>query len=129
MIFVYVIFQMGPKKKQKSGVSTSTGRKRLASSRSRSRARSPTPLPDEPYDAHRFRSLYHEQRFHNNLMRRQFVREKGFRLEANEYTEIQAKIRRRGWKDLVATPGNGCKILAREFYANAYLQEPKPAIV
>ena len=72
------------------------------------------------FDANRFKSFAHEQRFNNLVLKKRIIRERGIQLKDGEYPEITTLITSRKWMTLCRAPEDGCQTLVREFYANAY---------
>ncbi|KAJ1417858.1 hypothetical protein SESBI_16320 [Sesbania bispinosa] len=107
---------MAPKREKTRGASSSgTARRKRATP-----SQTTQELLEIPED--RFLSKEHEERFNKNIICRDIIREMGI---TNEYPEIQEEIERRGWQQLVATPLEGCKVLTKEFYPNAFLPKKK----
>ncbi|MED6125103.1 hypothetical protein PIB30_065380 [Stylosanthes scabra] len=71
------------------------------------------------YDAHRFRSAYHQRQFEKHVTKKTVTPETNFELQEDQYPEIQEQIAKRGWKRLTNPRTKISNLLIQEFYANA----------
>ncbi|MED6208553.1 hypothetical protein PIB30_046268 [Stylosanthes scabra] len=71
------------------------------------------------YDAHRFRSPFHQNLFEEHVASKCVTPEIGFDLQQDQYLEIKEQIARRGWKRLSNPRTKIINLLIQEFYANA----------
>ncbi|MED6140200.1 hypothetical protein PIB30_090863 [Stylosanthes scabra] len=77
--------------------------------------------PAADFDEYRFKSLYHEELFQDDVASKDIIPETRFRLGEGQYPKIQHQINLRGKKRLRKPPKEvGCS-LVQEFYTNARL--------
>ncbi|MED6135306.1 hypothetical protein PIB30_045214 [Stylosanthes scabra] len=71
------------------------------------------------YDAHRFRSAYHQRQFEKHVTKKTVTPKTNFELQEDQYPEIQEQIAKRRWKRLTNPRTKISNLLIQEFYANA----------
>ncbi|PNX66471.1 hypothetical protein L195_g055112, partial [Trifolium pratense] len=86
------------------------------------RKRFATNASSNSFDNFHFISLVHQERYSELQFKSKnsFVFEKNFRLEGDQFSDIQAMIVARGWVELVSFAKESSTTLAKEFFANAY---------
>ncbi|XP_045827335.1 uncharacterized protein LOC123919457 [Trifolium pratense] len=86
------------------------------------RKRLATNASSNSFDNFHFISLVHQERYSELQFKSKnsFVFEKNFRLEGDQFSDIQAMIVARGWVELVSFAKESSTTLAKEFFANAY---------
>ncbi|MED6177698.1 hypothetical protein PIB30_100541, partial [Stylosanthes scabra] len=71
------------------------------------------------FDAHRFKSAFHQNLFEEYVAKKAITTEIGFDLEEDQHPEIKEQIANRGWRRLTNPRTKISKLLIQEFYANA----------
>ncbi|XP_072054326.1 zinc finger BED domain-containing protein RICESLEEPER 2-like [Arachis hypogaea] len=79
------------------------------------------PMVTEPpsYDTRKFRSQFHEGRYHRFMKTKNVIYEKGLELKDGEYTIMRQITKERRWELLCAPLVDISAVMIREFYANA----------
>ncbi|QHO34775.1 uncharacterized protein DS421_9g269870 [Arachis hypogaea] len=92
----------------------------MASSSSR-RRKGKEPMVAKPptYDANKFRSQFHEARYHRLMKTKHIIHEMGFNLKEGEYPIMRQITKDRRWELLCVPFINISAVMIREFYANA----------
>ncbi|QHO19712.1 uncharacterized protein DS421_11g331400 [Arachis hypogaea] len=92
----------------------------MASSSSRRRkGKQPVEAKPPTYDDKRFKSQFHESRYHRLMEAKDVILEIGFRLKEGEYPIMRRIIEQRRWKLLCEPLTDINATMIREFYANA----------
>ncbi|MED6141019.1 hypothetical protein PIB30_099189 [Stylosanthes scabra] len=76
-------------------------------------------IEEEIFDAHRFKSPFHEHFFNSNVASKPIIPDTRFNLEKDQYPQIRQQIELRGWKRLNKPKKRISQTIIREFYANA----------
>ncbi|MED6213341.1 hypothetical protein PIB30_092151 [Stylosanthes scabra] len=71
------------------------------------------------FDAHRFKSAFHQNLFEKYVAFKAVTLEIGFDLEEDQHPKIEEQIANRGWRRLTNLRTRISKLLIQEFYANA----------
>ncbi|KAJ1413502.1 hypothetical protein SESBI_19578 [Sesbania bispinosa] len=73
-----------------------------------------------PYDASKFRSLEHAQKYHADVKKRTIIPDRNLILEDAEYPDIQTTIAKLRWEFFCQIVGQGRQGLTFEFYTNGW---------
>ncbi|MED6176952.1 hypothetical protein PIB30_093183 [Stylosanthes scabra] len=76
-------------------------------------------IDEETFDAHRFKSPFHEHFFNSNIASKPIIPDTRFNLEEDQYPQIRQQIKLHGWKRLNKPKKRISQTIIREFYANA----------
>ncbi|MED6190622.1 hypothetical protein PIB30_107590, partial [Stylosanthes scabra] len=76
-------------------------------------------IDEDTFDAHRFKTSFHEHFFNSNVVSKPIMPDTRFNLEEDEYPQIRQQIELRGWKRLNKPKKKISQTIIREFYANA----------
>ncbi|MED6164683.1 hypothetical protein PIB30_092510 [Stylosanthes scabra] len=90
-----------------------------SSDASRKRRRKAVVIEEDTFDAHRFKTPFHEHFFNSNVASKPIIPETRFNLEEDQYPQIRQQIELRGWKRLNKPKKRISQTIIREFYANA----------
>ncbi|MED6202332.1 hypothetical protein PIB30_104270, partial [Stylosanthes scabra] len=90
-----------------------------SSDASRKRRGKAVVVDEDTFDAHRFKTPFHEHFFNSNVASKPIIPDTRFNLEEDQYPQIRQQIELRGWKRLNKPKKRISQIIVREFYANA----------
>ncbi|MED6183751.1 hypothetical protein PIB30_040646 [Stylosanthes scabra] len=90
-----------------------------SSDASRKRRGNAVVVDEDTFDAHRFKTPFHEHFFNSNVASKSIIADTRFNLEEDQYPQIRQQIELRGWKRLNKPKKMISQIIIREFYANA----------
>ncbi|MED6213343.1 hypothetical protein PIB30_092164 [Stylosanthes scabra] len=90
-----------------------------SSDASRKRRGKAVVVDEDTFDAHRFKTPFHEHFFNSNVASKPIILDTRFNLEEDQYPQIQQQIELRGWKRLNKPKKRISQTIIREFYANA----------
>ncbi|MED6214203.1 hypothetical protein PIB30_100686 [Stylosanthes scabra] len=90
-----------------------------SSDTSRKRRGKAVVIDEETFDAHRFKSPFHEHFFNSNVASKPIIPDTRFNFEEDQYPQIRQKIELHGWKRLNKPKKRISETIIREFYANA----------
>ncbi|MED6161655.1 hypothetical protein PIB30_062795 [Stylosanthes scabra] len=90
-----------------------------SSDASRKRRGKAVVIEEDTFDAHRFKTLFHEHFFNSNIASKPIIPDTRFDLEEDQYPQIRQQIELRGWKRLNKPKKRISQTIIREFYANA----------
>ncbi|MED6188162.1 hypothetical protein PIB30_083382 [Stylosanthes scabra] len=76
-------------------------------------------MTDEDFDAHQFKSAFHQKFYNSYVASKDIIPNTRFKLEEGEFSEIEHQIELRGWKRLAKPKLKVEQSIVREFYANA----------
>ncbi|MED6148015.1 hypothetical protein PIB30_049184 [Stylosanthes scabra] len=76
-------------------------------------------MTDEDFDAHRFKSAFHQKFYNSYVASTDIIPDTRFKLEEREFLEIEHQIELRGWKILAKPKLKVNQSNVRKFYANA----------
>ncbi|MED6139290.1 hypothetical protein PIB30_082398 [Stylosanthes scabra] len=76
-------------------------------------------IEEDTFDAHRFKTPFHEHFFNSNVASKPIIPDTRFNLEEDQYPQIQQQIELRRWKRLNKPKKRISQTIIREFYANA----------
>ncbi|MED6138437.1 hypothetical protein PIB30_074230 [Stylosanthes scabra] len=76
-------------------------------------------VDEDTFDAHRFKTPFHEHFFNSNVASKPIIPDTRFNLEEDQYPQIRQQIKLRGWKRLNKLKKRISQTIIREFYANA----------
>ncbi|MED6149475.1 hypothetical protein PIB30_062873 [Stylosanthes scabra] len=79
------------------------------------------------FNAHRFRSPFHQSLFEEHVASKSVTPEISFDLQEDQHPEIKEQIEKRGWKRLTKPRTKISNLLTQEFFANAVRTEEKIA--
>jgi len=84
-------------------------------------------LPQAGYDGSRFVSQEAWDRYSNNVLARNILRERNVKLHINEFDDFRRQLIRRNWHKQLTnlTEGSIEVAIVKEFYANLYVPEDK----
>ncbi|MED6214623.1 hypothetical protein PIB30_104917 [Stylosanthes scabra] len=90
-----------------------------SSDASRKRRGKAVVIEEDTFDAHRFKTPFHEHYFNSNVASKPIIPDTRFNLEEDQYPQIRQQIELRGWKRLNKPKKRISQTIIREFYANA----------
>ncbi|MED6177360.1 hypothetical protein PIB30_097445 [Stylosanthes scabra] len=90
-----------------------------SSDASRKRRGKAVVIEEDIFDAHRFKTPFHEHFFNSNVASKPIIPDTRFDLEEDQYPQIRQQIELRGWKRLNKPKKRISQTIIREFYANA----------
>ncbi|MED6153756.1 hypothetical protein PIB30_105074 [Stylosanthes scabra] len=90
-----------------------------SSDASRKRRGKAVVVDEDTFDAHRFKTPFHEHFFNSNVASKPITPDMRFNLEEDQYPQIRQQIELRGWKRLNKPKKRISQTIIREFYANA----------
>ncbi|MED6215017.1 hypothetical protein PIB30_109182 [Stylosanthes scabra] len=76
-------------------------------------------IGEDTFDAHRFKTPFHEHFFNSNVASKPIIPDMRFNLEEDQYPQIRQQIELRGWKRLNKPKKRISQKIIREFYVNA----------
>ncbi|MED6178279.1 hypothetical protein PIB30_106029 [Stylosanthes scabra] len=76
-------------------------------------------IEEDTFDAHRFKTPFHEHFFNSNIASKPIIPDTRFNLEEDQYPQIRQQIELHGWKRLNKPKKRISQTIIREFYANA----------
>ncbi|MED6189647.1 hypothetical protein PIB30_098096, partial [Stylosanthes scabra] len=92
-----------------------------SSDASRKRRGKAVVIEEDTFDAHRFKTPFHEHFFNSNVASKPIIPDTRFNLEEDQYPQIRQQIELRGWKRLNKPKKRISQTIIREFYANAHI--------
>ncbi|MED6164907.1 hypothetical protein PIB30_094614 [Stylosanthes scabra] len=90
-----------------------------SSDASRKRRGKAVVVDEDPFDAHRFKTPFHEHFFNSNVASKPIIPDTRFNLEEDQDPQIRQQIELCGWKRLNKPKKRISQTIIREFYANA----------
>ncbi|MED6201919.1 hypothetical protein PIB30_099912 [Stylosanthes scabra] len=90
-----------------------------SSDASRKRRGKAVVVDEDTFDAHRFKTPFHEHFFNSNVASKPIILDTRFNLEEDQYPQIRQQIEFCGWKRLNKPKKRISQTIIREFYANA----------
>ncbi|MED6214822.1 hypothetical protein PIB30_107120 [Stylosanthes scabra] len=90
-----------------------------SSDASRKRRGKAVVVDEDTFEAHRFKTPFHEHFFNSNVASKPIIPDTRFKLEEDQYPQIRQQIELRGWKRLNKPKKKISQTIIREFYANA----------
>ncbi|QHN77723.1 uncharacterized protein DS421_19g655190 [Arachis hypogaea] len=85
----------------------------------RRKGKEPTVAEPPTYDTKKFKSQFHEARYHKLMKTKHVILEMGFELREGEYHIMRQITRERRWELLCHPLTEISAVMIREFYANA----------
>ncbi|MED6125574.1 hypothetical protein PIB30_069702 [Stylosanthes scabra] len=76
-------------------------------------------VDEDTFDAHRFKTPFHEHFFNSNVSSKLIIPDTRFNLEEDQYPQIRQQIELRGWKRVNKPKKKISQTIITEFYANA----------